>query len=357
LARILLRSRLPADLGHAGDDPLPATTHQRTPETARGAIEFIGASKRFGTAVALDALDLRIAAGTYCCLLGPSGCGKTTTLRLLAGHETPTTGEILLDNSDITGLPPARRGTAMMFQSYALFPHLDCLDNVAFSLRMKGVAKAERHAKAREMLRLVEMEGYAQRLPAQLSGGQQQRVALARALVTNPATLLLDEPLSALDPFLRGRVRAELKRFQRELGISFVHVTHSQDEAMALADLVVLMRAGRIEQMGTPIEVFDRPRTAFVARFIGGHNVFALPGGAVAVRTDRTRIAPAGQGFAAMVRGVEYTGTGYAVSLADGGGEEFTVLRDEAGGLATGEQVSLVWDDSESRPLEPAEGH
>jgi putative spermidine/putrescine transport system ATP-binding protein len=239
----------------------------------------------------------------------------------------------------------------MMFQSYALFPHLDCLDNVAFSLRMKGVAKAERHAKAREMLRLVEMEGFAERLPAQLSGGQQQRVALARALVTNPSALLLDEPLSALDPFLRGRVRAELKRFQRELGISFVHVTHSQDEAMALADLVVLMRAGRIEQMGSPIEVFDRPRTTFVARFIGGHNVFALPGGAVAVRTDRTRIATPGEGFAATVRGVEYTGTGYAVSLADGSGEEFTVLRDAPGALAIGEPVSLVWDASESRLL------
>ena len=206
---------------------------------------------------------------------------------MLAGHERQSSGDILLDNHEVSGLPPAQRGTAMMFQSYALFPHLSCLDNVAFSLRMRGVAKAERHAKARRMLALVELEALADRLPAQLSGGQQQRVALARALVTNPSALLLDEPLSALDPFLRGRVRAELKRFQRELGITFVHVTHSQDEALALADLVVLMRDGRIEQQGTPLEVFDSPRTAFAARFMGGHNVVALPGGLVAVRTDR----------------------------------------------------------------------
>ncbi|WP_149541086.1 ABC transporter ATP-binding protein [Siccirubricoccus phaeus] len=322
-----------------------------TLQRPRGAVEFIGASKRFGAATALEALDLRIAAGTYCCLLGPSGCGKTTTLRLLAGHETPSDGDILLDNQNITLLPPARRGTAMMFQSYALFPHLSCLDNVAFSLRMKGVAKAERHARAMEMLRLVEMAAYAARLPAQLSGGQQQRVALARALVTNPAALLLDEPLSALDPFLRGRVRAELKRFQRELGITFVHVTHSQDEAMALADLVVLMRAGRIEQMGTPFEVFDSPRTIFAARFIGGHNVFPLEGGAVAVRTDRTRIALMGQGYPATVRGVEYMGTGFAVTLADAAGEEFIVLRETADGLAPGETVGLSWDERDLRPL------
>ncbi|RYJ03029.1 MAG: ABC transporter ATP-binding protein, partial [Acetobacteraceae bacterium] len=192
---------------------MPDTTAPRTAN--RGAIEFIKVTKRFGASVAVDALELKIPAGTYCCLLGPSGCGKTTSLRMLAGHERQSSGDILLDNHEVSGLPPAQRGTAMMFQSYALFPHLSCLDNVAFSLRMRGVAKAERHAKARQMLRLVELEALAERLPAQLSGGQQQRVALARALVTNPAALLLDEPLSALDPFLRGRVRAELKRFQR----------------------------------------------------------------------------------------------------------------------------------------------
>ena len=176
-------------------------------------------------------------------------------------------------------MPPAKRGTAMMFQSYALFPHLTALDNVAFSLKMEGVDKATRHAKAHEMLRLVAMDDYAARLPAQLSGGQQQRVALARALITEPQILLLDEPLSALDPFLRVKVRAELKRLQKELGISFVHVTHSQDEAMALADLVVVMKSGLIEQVGTPHDGLHQARTEFVARFMGGHNVIKDAGG------------------------------------------------------------------------------
>ena len=340
-----------------GEPSLPDTSAPRT--ASRGAIEFIKVTKRFGGSVAVDALELKIPAGTYCCLLGPSGCGKTTSLRMLAGHERQSSGDILLDNHEVSGLPPAQRGTAMMFQSYALFPHLSCLDNVAFSLRMRGVAKAERHAKARQMLKLVELEALADRLPAQLSGGQQQRVALARALVTNPSALLLDEPLSALDPFLRGRVRAELKRFQRELGISFVHVTHSQDEALALADLVVLMRDGRIEQQGTPFEVFDAPRTAFAARFMGGHNVIALPGGPVAVRTDRTRLLPVGEGaVAATIRGIEYTGTGFAVALAGPQGEEWQAMLSEAARRAepweAGQDVGLGWDEVDVRHLAAA---
>ena len=181
----------------------------------------------------------------------------------------------------------------MMFQSYALFPHLNCLDNVAFSLKMRGVGKAERHKTAREFLALVHMEQYAERLPSQLSGGQQQRVALARALITRPRVLLLDEPLSALDPFLRVKVREELKRLQRELGISFIHVTHSQDEAMAMADLMVVMEDGEIRQAGPPREVFERPANAFIARFIGGHNVLPSDRGLIAVRADRCRLAMA----------------------------------------------------------------
>jgi putative spermidine/putrescine transport system ATP-binding protein len=307
----------------------------------------------------VDALDLRIPAGSYCCLLGPSGCGKTTTLRMLAGHEAPTEGDVVLDGANVTDLTPARRGTAMMFQSYALFPHLSALDNAAFGLRMRGAGKAERRARAREMLALVHMESYADRLPAQLSGGQQQRVALARALVTNPSALLLDEPLSALDPFLRGRVRTELKRLNRELGITFVHVTHSRDEALALADLVVLMRAGRIEQQGTPEDLFDRPRTAFVARFMGGHNVLSGPGGGppVAVRSDRTRLAVPGAPGAleAVVRAVEYTGTGFALTLAGAGADELTVLLDEAEhrarAVAPGDRVGLTWAEADARPL------
>ncbi|MEO8667358.1 MAG: ABC transporter ATP-binding protein, partial [Bauldia sp.] len=220
--------------------------------TRAAKLEIVAVSKSYGDTLAVDDVSLKIEAGTYCCLLGPSGCGKTTTLRMIAGHETVTIGDIILGNENVTDRPPASRGTAMMFQSYALFPHLNVRDNVAFSQKMKHVPREARHARADEMLKLVAMERYAERLPAQLSGGQQQRVALARALVTDPSILLLDEPLSALDPFLRIKVRAELKRFQRDLGISFIHVTHSQEEAMALADLIVVMNEGKIEQAGSP---------------------------------------------------------------------------------------------------------
>ena len=314
-----------------------------------GVVEFIAVSKFFGQTAAVDALNLRIAPGSYCCLLGPSGCGKTTTLRMLAGHESPSTGDILLDNVNVTDLPPARRGTAMMFQSYALFPHLTALDNVAFSLKMKGVGRVERHAKAREFLALVDMAPYENRIPAALSGGQQQRVALARALVTNPSVLLLDEPMSALDPFLRTRVRAELKRLQKQLGISFVHVTHSQDEALALADHVVLMRDGRIEQQGSPSDVFARPRSAFVARFIGGHNVIDLGSSRIAVRTDRMRVKPGetGDGRRATATGVEFTGSGYRLSLLDDAATELVAdIPDEdfaAAPVEVGDRVTVSW--------------
>src|SRR2546421_1424721 len=180
-------------------------------------LELRGVSKHYGRVVAVDAVDLRIAGGTYCCLLGPSGCGKTSTLRMIAGHETVTSGDIVFDGEPITDRPPGRRGTAMMFQSYALFPHLSVLDNVAFALKMRGIARERRRARAAALLELMAMQAYADRFPAQLSGGQQQRVALARALITEPRILLLDEPLSALDPFLRVQMRVELKRLQREL--------------------------------------------------------------------------------------------------------------------------------------------
>src|SRR6204780_2713748 len=202
-------------------------------------VELISVTKRYGATLAVDDVSLRIPRASYCCLLGPSGCGKTTTLRMIAGHEAISDGDILIGGENVSDLPPVARGTAMMFQSYALFPHLNCLDNGAFSLKMRGVAKAERHAKAREFLKLVHMADYASRLPAQLSGGQQQRVALARALITHPKVLLLDEPLSALGPFLRIRVREELTWLPRQLDLTFIHVTHSQDEAMPMAALMV----------------------------------------------------------------------------------------------------------------------
>ena len=329
-------------------------------QAPRGAVEFAAVTKAYGGTVAVDGIDLKIPAGSYCCLLGPSGCGKTTSLRMLAGHEGVTKGDVLLDNANVTDLPPAARGTAMMFQSYALFPHLSVLDNVAFSLKMKGVAKDGRHKTAQDMLAVVEMERYAERLPAQLSGGQQQRVALARALITRPSALLLDEPLSALDPFLRIRVRAELKRLQKSLGISFIHVTHSQDEALALADLIVLMSNGRIEQQGTAREIFGRPKNAFVARFIGGHNVIDLGDRAVAVRMDKMALAATGEagpsGRGADVRNVEYAGSGYLVQLVDRAGAEISAIVTEetfaARPVEAGQSVHVSWAPASAHLLE-----
>ena len=309
-------------------------------------LELVDVTKRYGTAVAVADVSHLFHGGSYVCLLGPSGCGKSSTLRMIAGHETVTEGGILLSGKDVTALPPAERGTAMMFQSYALFPHLSVTDNVAFSLKMKGVDSVTRRRRATELLELVDMVPYATRLPAQLSGGQQQRVALARALITDPQVLLLDEPLSALDPFLRIRMRAELKRLQRELGISFIHVTHGQDEALALADEIVVMNNARIEQAGPARQVFNQPRTEFVARFIGGHNVIALPKGRFAVRADEVRLAAAGT--EAVVTSVEYQGAHVALTARAAGEQEILALIPEARFFddpkSPGDAVCLTWD-------------
>ena len=253
-------------------------------------LEFAILSKKYGETVAVDKINLKIPAGTYCCFLGPSGCGKTSTLRMIAGHEEISEGDILLGSNIINNLPPAKRGTAMMFQNYALFPHLSCLDNVGFALKMRGIKKIERKNKSLEFLKLVQMDDFSERFPDQLSGGQQQRIALARALITNPSILLLDEPLSALDPFLRIIMRAELKTLQKKLGISFIHVTHSQDEAMALADMIVVMNKGKIEQVGSPYEVFNKPKNEFIANFIGGHNVLFKDNKKFSIRMDHINI-------------------------------------------------------------------
>ena len=344
-------------------------------------IDLASVSKIYGKTTAVDSISLKIPAGSYCCLLGPSGCGKTSTLRMIAGHETVSIGDIVLGKQVVTDLPPARRGTAMMFQSYALFPHLDLVDNVAFCLKMAGVDKPTRRARALELLKLMQMDAYADRRPGQLSGGQQQRVALARALITDPEALLLDEPLSALDPFLKIRMRAELKKLQKQLGITFVHVTHSQEEAMALADLVVVMSNGRIEQAATPREVFERPATAFVARFMGDHNVISgkvtgtsnglvdftvvgggsfsatgapLPLGAdmdVAVRTDHVRIGEGpqpGLGFTGIISNIEYRGATVKLTVEGAGISEFTAIITDTAFYATpvavGDAVPLHWD-------------
>ena len=348
-------------------------------------IDIASVSKIYGKTTAVDAISLKIPAGSYCCLLGPSGCGKTSTLRMIAGHEGVSVGDIVLGKNVVTHLPPAKRGTAMMFQSYALFPHLDLVDNVAFSLKMAGVDKDTRRARALDLLKLMQMDAYASRKPAQLSGGQQQRVALARALITDPEALLLDEPLSALDPFLKIRMRAELKKLQKQLGITFVHVTHSQEEAMALADIIVVMSEGRIEQAASPREVFERPATAFVARFMGDHNVisgkvvnsveglvtFEIVGGGTfsaageprspgtdvdaAVRTDHVRIGESpvkGLGFTGIVSNLEYRGGTIKLTIEGAGIAEFTaIITDKAfyaAPVAVGDAVPLHWDSEDA---------
>lgn len=350
-----------------------------------GKVNLVSLAKHYGDLAAVDNIDLDIEPGSYCCLLGPSGCGKTSTLRMIAGHEAITQGQVLIDGEDVGGLPPSRRPTAMMFQNYALFPHLNCLDNVAFSLRMQGMGKPERHAKARESLALVDMEPLAERMPSQLSGGQQQRVALARALVTNPSVLLLDEPLSALDPFLRVRMRGELRRLQRELKITFIHVTHSQQEAMSVADLVVVMNGGRIEQAASAREIYNSPDTGFVARFIGGHNILSgtitaredggegfamsVPAGRVvgtqaaqhleskeaqvALRADKIHLRTTPQDGAdntieGVVRTIEYHGPAVSMDLEVSGTEEFSVSVAEAeyfdAPVQVGDKVCAVWE-------------
>lgn len=255
-----------------------------------------GLTKRYGDFAAVDALDLAVPPGSFFALLGPSGCGKTTTLRMVAGLEVPTAGTITLAGDDITRLKPYRRPVNTVFQSYALFPHLTIRDNVAFGPRRKGTSKREAAEEVGRMLDLVELSEYGARKPAQLSGGQQQRVALARALINRPQVLLLDEPLGALDLKLRRQMQIELKRIQTDVGLTFIHVTHDQEEAMTMADTVAVMNEGRIEQLGAPEELYDLPRTTFVANFLGRSNLVAgsvtgSTGGEVTVQVDSATVA------------------------------------------------------------------
>jgi spermidine/putrescine transport system ATP-binding protein len=238
-------------------------------------IRLVGLAKLYGEVRAVDGVDLEIGGGEFFSLLGPSGCGKTTTLRMIGGFERPTAGRIELRGRDITTAPPDRRPVNMVFQNYALFPHLTVGENIAFGLRRRKVPGPEIRARVDHALALVRLEGFERRRPDQLSGGQQQRVALARALVNRPTVLLLDEPLGALDLKLRRQLQVELKRIQAEVGITFVYVTHDQEEALTMSDRIAVMNAGRVEQLGTPEELYDRPRTRFVADFIGTTNLLA----------------------------------------------------------------------------------
>ena len=238
-------------------------------------LELVGVTKRFPGFTAIDDLDLIVPAGSFFALLGPSGCGKTTTLRLVAGLEEPTAGSVLIGGKDVTATKPHQRPVNTVFQSYALFPHMTVLANVEFGLKRRGIKDA--NARAHEALKLVELDHLANRRPSQLSGGQQQRVALARAVVNRPALLLLDEPLGALDLKLRRQMQLELKEIQSDVGLTFLHVTHDQEEAMTMADTVAVMNKGRIEQMGAPEDLYELPKTAFVANFLGQSNLFSGP--------------------------------------------------------------------------------
>jgi putative spermidine/putrescine transport system ATP-binding protein len=289
------------------------------------AVSFSKVSRHFGTVRAVDAVDLVVAPGEFFAMLGPSGSGKTTCLRLIAGFEQPTSGHIEIFGEQAEGVPPYRRNVNTVFQDYALFPHLNVLDNVAYGLMVKGVPRAERHRMAEETLALVRLPGYGARKPGQLSGGQRQRVALARALVNRPKVLLLDEPLGALDLKLREDMQEELKTLQKALGITFVFVTHDQGEALSMADRVAVFNEGRIMQVGTPQEIYQRPRSRFVADFVGSSNV--LPPDFVqrwsgqkrwgSLRPESIRIhkSPREEGLPARVTAMNYLGAATRLAL------------------------------------------
>jgi len=312
-------------------------------------VELVGVSKSFDDVVAVDDVDLAVRSGEFLSLLGPSGCGKTTTLRLIAGFEQPDRGALLIDGVDVAGLPPYKRNVNTVFQAYALFPHLTVLENVAYGLKQRRLDRATREAQAREALRLVRLPEIGPRKPRQLSGGQQQRVALARALVMKPKVLLLDEPLGALDLKVRRELQIELKRIQQEVGITFVYVTHDQEEALAMSDRVAVLDHGRIEQLGTPTEIYDAPATRFVADFIGETNFIEHAGQLVAIRPERIRIGRnGGVGVPGRIVTSMVVGPALQCVVKTDNGEEVLVRRQREEGvdaLGEGERVLLTWAD------------
>ncbi|MEV6152983.1 ABC transporter ATP-binding protein [Nonomuraea sp. NPDC052129] len=355
------------------------------PEEGAGHVEIEGLAAGYEGARVLDLERLSIRKGEFLSILGPSGCGKTTLLNCVAGFVQPTAGRIVIDGADVTDRPPYRRGLGMVFQSYALFPHMTVAGNVAYGLRIRRLDRAEREERVREALRLVGLEGYADRRPRQLSGGQQQRVALARALAIRPAVLLLDEPLSNLDAKLRREMRVELRAIQRRIGTTMVFVTHDQEEALALSDRIAVMNGGRIEQLGTPDEVYRRPATRFVAQFIGAANVLEgtvadgrldvdgilldagpLPvrqGGraVVAIRPERIRLGADGQGVPGTVGYRAFAGDAWHVEVRLANGRTLTVQvadtgADSADPPGAGSGVVAHWDPADVIVLDTGAG-
>lgn len=315
------------------------------------AVRFRGVSRHFGEVKAVDRVDLDVAPGEFFAMLGPSGSGKTTCLRLIAGFEQPTAGEISIFGAASSRIPPYRRPVNTVFQDYALFPHLNVIDNVAYGLMIAGSGKAERHRAAQDALDLVAMPDFGARKPSELSGGQRQRVALARALVNKPKVLLLDEPLGALDLKLREQMQVELKMLQRQLGITFVFVTHDQGEALSMADRVAVFDQGRIQQLGTPEDIYDRPQTPFVADFVGSSNVLKpdlvakLTGkrAHASLRPEAIRLAQ--DGSPARVTACAFLGSATRLTL-DWDGEAVSALLPKGAAVpAVGDSVRLAWDE------------
>jgi putative spermidine/putrescine transport system ATP-binding protein len=325
-------------------DPGPAPPSAAgEPAAAAAAVHVSGLRKRYGDVVALAGVDLVIGAGEFFTLLGPSGSGKTTLLRLIAGFERPDAGRIELGGSDVTRVPPYARNVNTVFQDYALFPHMTVAQNIEYGLRVRRVPRADRRDKVDRALEMVRLSGLGDRKPAQLSGGQRQRVALARAIVNEPQVLLLDEPLGALDFKLRQEMQIELQHVQREVGITFVYVTHDQEEALAMSDRIAVLSNGRIEQIGTPLEVYERPQTDFVAGFIGISNLIERDGRHMTIRPEKIRLLaeheeppPGARVETGRIRDVVYVGvlTRYIVDL-DAGGELVVARQNEEAPAAT----------------------
>ncbi|KJE36609.1 polyamine ABC transporter ATP-binding protein [Thalassospira sp. HJ] len=326
------------------------------------AVSFAKVSRHFGAVRAVDDVDLSIAEGEFFAMLGPSGSGKTTCLRLIAGFEQPTSGHIEIFGTTVEHVPPYRRNVNTVFQDYALFPHMNIIDNVAYGLMIRGMNKADRHAAANEALELVALPGYGERRPGQLSGGQRQRVALARALVNKPKVLLLDEPLGALDLKLREQMQEELKTLQRKLGITFVFVTHDQGEALSMADRVAVFNDGKIQQVGSPQDIYQRPQSRFVADFVGSSNVLEpdfvkqLTGkeSFASLRPEAIRIVAA-DGHSATVTGNSYLGGNTRITLALGDIRISALIPADQNVPETGSTIQISWQESDLHLMEGAQ--